>query len=260
MNLKNKVALITGAGSGIGRQIAITFSQAGAAVGVADLNIETAKQTVTEIASQNGQATAISMDVTDEQQVNQGTQQLVNQYGKIDILMSNAGLQHVNPIISLEYKDWRKIIAVHLDGAFLTTRAAMRHMVEQQTGGTILLMGSIHSKLASPFKAPYVSAKHGILGLCRAVAKEGAEHNIRANVICPGFVNTPLVTKQIPEQAEKFNISQEDVINKIMLKDTVDGEFTTTEDVADIALFLAAFPNNSLTGQSINVSHGWSME
>ena len=260
MDLKNKVALITGAGSGIGRQIAMTFAQAGASVGVADLNFESAKQTATEIESQNGQATAIAVDVTDEQQVDQGTQQLVDQYGKIDILMSNAGLQHVDPIISLKYEDWRKIIAVHLDGAFLTTRAAMRHMIAQQTGGTILMMGSVHSKLASPFKSPYVSAKHGILGLCRTVAKEGAEYNIRANVICPGFVNTPLVTKQIPAQAEKFNISQEDVIKKIMLKDTVDGEFTTTKDVADTALFLAAFPNNSLTGQSINVSHGWSME
>ncbi len=260
MNLENKVALITGAGSGIGRQIALTFANNGAAVGIADLNVENAKQTANEIENNNGQAIAIAMDVTDEQQVDEGTQKLADHYGKIDVLMSNAGLQHIDPIISLEYQNWRKIIAVHLDGAFLTARAAMRRMVEQKTGGCILLMGSVHSKLASPLKAPYVSAKHGILGLCRTIAKEGAEHNIRANVICPGFVKTPLVEKQIPEQAKEFNISEEEVVKNIMLKDTVDGEFTTTEDVANTALFLASFDNNSLTGQSIIVSHGWAME
>ena len=260
MDLKNKTALITGSGSGIGRQIALTFAQAGANVGVADLRIETAELTASEINNDKGNAIAIAMDVTDEQQVDQGTRELVDKYGKLDVLVSNAGFQHIDPIISLDFSDWRKIIAVHLDGVFLNTRAAMRHMVEQKTGGSIILMGSVHSKVASPLKAPYVSAKHGVLGLCRTVAKEGAKHNIRANVICPGFVKTPLVEKQIPEQAKEFNISEEEVVKNIMLKDTVDGEFTTTEDVANTALFLAAFPNNALTGQSIIVSHGWAME
>ena len=258
--LANKTVLITGAGSGIGRQIAISFAHAGACVGVADLDPDSARQTVNVIQQENGTAIALTMDVTNEDQVDEATQQHVDQFGKIDVLVSNAGVQHIDPIISLEFSDWRKIIAVHLDGAFLTSRSAMRHMVSQKTGGAILLMGSVHSKLASPLKAPYVSAKHGILGLCRTIAKEGAEHDIRSNVICPGFVKTPLVEKQIPEQAEKFNISEEQVIKNIMLKDTVDGEFTTTEDVANTALFLASFPNKSLTGQSIIVSHGWSME
>jgi len=260
MSLKNKAVLITGAGSGIGRQIALTFANHNAAVGVADINIESALQTTDEIKKNNGKAIAIAMDVTDEKQVEQGTKELVDQFGNIDVLVSNAGLQHIDPIVSLAYSDWRRIIAVHLDGAFLTTRAVMQQMVKQQSGGCILLMGSVHSKLASPLKAPYVAAKHGILGLCRSIAKEGAEHNIRSNVICPGFVKTPLVEKQIPKHAAEHNISHEDVVKKIMLKDTVDGEFTTTQDVANIALFLASFPNNSLTGQSITVSHGWSME
>ncbi len=260
MNLTNKVALITGAGSGIGRQIALTYSESGAAVGVADLNIDTAGQTAKDIIKAGGQAIPLTVDVTDEQQVEQGTQELVNEFGKIDILLSNAGIQHIDPIISLDYSDWRKVVAVHLDGAFLTSRAAMRHMIDLKTGGCILLMGSVHSKLASPLKAPYVSAKHGLLGLCRSIAKEGAEHNIHSNVICPGFVKTPLVEKQIPQQARELNISEEEVVKNIMLKDTVDGEFTTTQDVADTALFLAAFPNKALTGQSIIVSHGWAME
>jgi len=121
-------------------------------------------------------------------------------------------------------------------------------------------MGSVHSKEASMLKAPYVTAKHGLIGLCEVVAKEGAKHNVRANVICPGYVRTPLVDKQIPEQAKTLGISEEDVIKKVMLKDTVDGEFTTTADVANVALFFASFDSNALTGQSLVVSHGWFMQ
>ena len=152
------------------------------------------------------------------------------------------------------------MLAIHLDGAFLTTRAALRRMVAQGRGGSIIYIGSVHSKEASKLKAPYVTAKHGLLGLCKVVAKEGAEHGVRANVICPGFVRTPLVEKQIPEQAAVLGISEADVIRTVMLKDTVDGEFTTVDDVARTAVFLAGFPTNALTGQSIVVSHGWCMQ
>ena len=151
-------------------------------------------------------------------------------------------------------------MAIHADGAFLTTRAAMRAMIAQGKGGSIRYMGSGHSPEASPLKSAYVTAKHGLLGLCRTVAKEGAKDRIRANVICPGFVRTPLVDKQIPEQAQALGISEADVIKNVMLKDTVDGEFTTVQDVAQCAVFLAAFQTNALTGQSITVSHGWHMQ
>jgi 3-hydroxybutyrate dehydrogenase len=127
-------------------------------------------------------------------------------------------------------------------------------------GGSIIFLGSVHSKEASVLKGPYVTAKHGLVGLCKVVAKEGAAHNVRANLICPGFVRTPLVDKQIPEQAKKLGISEEEVIKRVMLKDTVDGEFTTSDDVVDAVLFCATFPSNALTGQSFNVSHGWCME
>ena len=133
-------------------------------------------------------------------------------------------------------------------------------MYAQGRGGTVIYMGSVHSKEASVLKAPYVAAKHGLVGLAKVVAKEGAAHGVRANVICPGFVRTPLVEKQIPEQAKELGISEEDVVKKVMLKETVDGEFTTVEDVAHTALFLATFPTNALTGQSIVVSHGWFMQ
>ena len=133
-------------------------------------------------------------------------------------------------------------------------------MYSSGRGGSIIYMGSVHSKEASLLKAPYVTAKHGLIGLCRVVAKEGARHGVRANVICPGFVRTPLVEKQIPEQAKALGITEQQVVKDVMLKDTVDGEFTTVEDVAEAALFFAAFRSNALTGQSLIVSHGWFME
>jgi 3-hydroxybutyrate dehydrogenase len=192
--------------------------------------------------------------------VNDGVEAVVDRFGGIDILVSNAGIQIVHPIEEFSYAEWKKMLAIHLDGAFLTTRACLRHMYKSGRGGSIVYMGSVHSKEASLLKAPYVTAKHGLIGLCKVVAKEGASHHVRANVVCPGFVRTPLVDRQIPEQAGALGISEEQVIRNVMLKDTVDGEFTTTADVAAAALFFATFASNALTGQSLIVSHGWFME
>ena len=150
------------------------------------------------------------------------------------------------------------MLAIHLDGAFLTTKACVKHMYKQNSG-VLLYMGSVHSHEASPLKSAYVAAKHGLLGLARTMAKEGGKHNVRANVICPGFVLTPLVEKQIPEQAKELGISEERVIKEVLLGETVDKEFTTLEDVAEVALFLAAFKTNAMTGESLLVSHGWHM-
>ena len=260
MQLDGKVALITGAASGIGKAIAETYASNGAAVAIADLNLEAAQQVADAINHDGGRAVGISMDVTDEQSVNVGTDAVVAHFGALDILVSNAGIQIVNSLIDYRFADWKKMQAIHLDGAFLTTQAALRHMYPNRRGGTVIYMGSVHSHEASRLKSAYVAAKHGVLGLCRVLAKEGAEYNVRSHVICPGFVRTPVVEKQIPEQAKEFGISEEDVIKKIMLATTVDGVFTTLDDVAQTALFLAAFPSAALTGQSINVSHGWSMK
>jgi len=254
------VALVTGAASGIGKAIAETYARAGAAVAIADLNQGGADAAAAEIKAKGGKALGIAMDVTDEAAVDAGTETCIRELGGLDILVSNAGIQIVKPVVDFPYAEWKKMLAIHMDGAFLTTRAALRHMYKGDKGGTILYMGSVHSHLASKLKAPYVAAKHGLLGLARVVAKEGAEHNVRTNVICPGFVRTPLVDKQIPEQAKEFGISEEQVIKTIMLKDTVDGVFTTVDDVAETALFLASFPSAALTGQSITVSHGWHMQ
>ncbi len=260
MQLKGKIAIVTGAASGIGKEIALEFAREGAKVCIADLSLDAATVTANEIQQQGGTAMGVAMNVADETQVNLGVASVVEKWGAVDILVSNAGIQVISPIVDFKYDDWKRVIAIHVDGAFLTTRACMRAMIATKKGGTIILMGSVHSHLASPFKAAYVTAKHGLMGLARAIAKEGAKDNIRSNVICPGFVRTPLVDKQIPEQAKTFGMSEEDVVKKVFLKDTVDGEFTTTQDIAKTAVFLAAFPNNALTGQSITVSHGWSMQ
>jgi 3-hydroxybutyrate dehydrogenase len=260
MSLTNKVAIVTGAASGIGKAIALEYAQAGAKVVIADLSLDAAKRTADEIIATGAQAMAVAMNVADEAQVDGGVARVLEQWGGVDILVSNAGIQIISALVDLSLSDWQRLMSIHVDGAFLTTRACMRAMIKSGKGGSIIYMGSVHSHLASPLKAPYVTAKHGLLGLAKVVAKEGAKDNIRANVICPGFVRTPLVDKQIPEQAQSLGISENDVIKKVMLKDTVDGEFTTVQDVAKTALFLASFESNALTGQSITVSHGWHMQ
>jgi 3-hydroxybutyrate dehydrogenase len=259
MRLKGKVAIVTGAASGIGKEIAVTYIREGAKVAIADLNLAAAEATAAELGGRE-HAIAVAMNVTDEAQVDEGTQKVIDTYGSLDILVSNAGIQIVEPVDQFEFAKWKLMLAIHLDGAFLTTRAALRQMYKQPTGGSVIYMGSVHSKEASMLKAPYVTAKHGLIGLSKVVAKEGAKHNVRANVICPGFVRTPLVDKQIPEQAKALGITEEEVIKNVMLKETVDGEFTTVEDVAEAAVFFAGFPSNALTGQSLIVSHGWFME
>ena len=260
MKLRDKVAVVTGAASGIGKEIALVYSREGAKVAIADVNKEAADAVAGELRKRGGQAIGVAMDVTNETAVDAGVDAVVSAFGGVDILVSNAGIQIVHPLEAFPFADWKKLLAIHLDGAFLTTRACLPRMYASGRGGSIVYMGSVHSKEASVLKAPYVTAKHGLIGLSKVVAKEGAKHGVRANVICPGFVRTPLVEKQIPEQAKTLGISEDDVVKKVMLKDTVDGEFTTVADVAEAALLFASFPSNALTGQSLVVSHGWFMQ
>jgi 3-hydroxybutyrate dehydrogenase len=260
MKLRDKVAVVTGAASGIGKEIALVYSREGAKVAIADLNKDAAEAVAAELRRRGVEAMSVAMDVTNEAAVEAGIAAVADAFGGVDILVSNAGIQIVHPLEEFPFAEWKKLLAIHLDGAFLTTRACLPRMYASGRGGSIIYMGSVHSKEASVLKAPYVTAKHGLIGLAKVVAKEGAKHGVRANVICPGFVRTPLVEKQIPEQAKTLGLSEEDVIRKVMLKETVDGEFTTVEDVAEAALLFASFPSNALTGQSLVVSHGWFMQ
>jgi 3-hydroxybutyrate dehydrogenase len=261
MRLQGKVAIVTGGGSGIGRGIAERFSAEGAKVVIFDLHQAKAESAAAEIAaSTGGPVLGLAVDVTNEDAVGAAVVRTIREYGGVDILCSNAGIQIIGGIHELAFSDWKKLLAVHLDGAFLTTRACLRHMYRSGKGGSILYMGSVHSKVASVLKAPYVTAKHGLLGLCRAVAKEGAPYNVRSNIICPAFVRTPLVEKQIPEQAKILNMEPHDVVEKVMLKDTLDHQFSSMEEIAEAAVFLAEQKTLALTGQSFMLTHGWVME
>src|SRR6478752_8724812 len=210
MKLTGKVAFVTGAASGLGREIAMEYSRAGASIAIADINLAASEAAAAEIKKAGGKAIGVAVDVTSEEQVEAGVAKTIAAFGGVDILVSNAGIQIVHPIEEFSYAEWKKMLAIHLDGAFLTTRACLPHMYKSGRGGSIIYMGSVHSKEASLLKSAYVTAKHGLIGLAKVVAKEGAAHGVRANVICPGFVRTPLVEKQIPEQAKELGISEED--------------------------------------------------
>lgn len=266
--LLGKVALLTGAASGIGRECAINLANRGASIVIADLNMEAAQKAADEInqliseakSDTKQRAIAVSMDVSSQEAVNAGVEKAISELVSIDILLSNAGIQIVSPIEDFKFEDWQKIINIHLNGAFLTTQAVIKHMYASGKGGSIIYTGSVHSHEGSKLKSAYCAAKHGILGLSKVVAKEGAEKNVRSYVVCPGFVKTPLVEKQIPEQAKELGISEDEVVNNVMLRDTFDGQFTTTGDVAEVVSFLAEFETNALSGQSFVVSHGWFMQ
>lgn len=257
--MENRAALITGSASGLGKACTLKFAENGINVVIADINYDGAKAVADEINKlQGGRAIAVSMDVADEKSVDDGIKKCADEFGGIDILVSNAGIQIVHPFEDFPFDEWKKMMAIHADGAFLTSRAAYRLMKESGKGGKIIYMGSAHSHEGSKLKSPYCFAKHGLLGLARVLAKEGAPYGIYTYTICPGFVKTPLVEKQIPEQSQALGISEEEVIKNIMLKDTVDGAFTTIEDIAN-AVFFVANDSGAMTGQSIVLSHGWHM-
>jgi 3-hydroxybutyrate dehydrogenase len=259
MKLQNKVSVITGSTSGLGHSIAEKFASEGSDVVIVGRRVEQGQKIAADIEKKYSvKALFVQMDVSDEKMVEDGFAKIIDTFKKIDILVSNAGIQIIHPFEDFPFNEWKKLVDIHLHGSFLTSQAAMRAM-KKTGGGRIIFMGSVHSFEASIKKAAYIASKHALLGMNRALAKEGAKFNITSNLIAPGFVKTPLVIKQIPEQAKLLGISEEDVVKKIMLGQTVDGEFTTLDDVSNVALFFAAFPTNALTGQSLIVSHGWSM-
>src|SRR5574340_287428 len=259
MRLKDKTVVVTGAGAGIGRKIATTFAREGARVCIADLDQRAAESAAAEIRESGGTAIGLAMDVTSEAAVDAATDKAAAQLGGIDILVSNAGIQHLDTIADVSFENWKKVLAVHLDVGFLTTRACLRHLYAQKRGGSIILMRSVYSYMASEKKVPFIVAKHGLVCLSRTIAKEGAKHGVRAYAICPGVVHTALIERQIPALARDYGVPEDRALHEVFLRHTVDGEFTTEADLAEVAVFLAAFPTNALTGQSVCVSHGMFM-
>ena len=253
-----KSALITGAASGIGRACAERMAREGYGVVIADVNLPAAQDLAGQLTGEGLSAIAIHMDVSSEEEVEAGFDRMTEAYGSCDLVMSNAGVQIVHPFEDYPFADWRKMMAIHADGAFLVSRAAYRRMKTSGRGGKIVFTGSVQTFVGSKLKEPYNFVKHGVAGLAKSIAREGAEYGIHTYVICPSFIKTPLVEKQIPEQAASLGISEEEVVKNIMLRDTVDGVFTTVEDVADTLVFLS-MDRGALTGQSIRLTHGWAM-
>lgn len=251
-------ALITGAASGIGRACARRMAREGYGVVIADAALPAAEALAEELRREGFSAIAVGMDVSSEEEVEAGFDRMTEVFGSCDLVMSNAGIQIVHPFEDYPFADWKKMMAVHADGAFLVSRAAFRRMKASGRGGRIVFTGSVQSFVGSRLKEPYNFVKHGVAGLAKSIAREGADCGIYAYTICPSFIKTPLVEKQIPEQAAALGITEEEVVKNIMLRDTADGQFTTVEDVANALVFLAG-DQGALTGQSLRLTHGWAM-
>jgi 3-hydroxybutyrate dehydrogenase len=257
--LQDKVAIVTGAASGIGREIAHRFGREGAKVVIADLKLDVAQATVDAFAADGITAMAVAMDVSDEAAVNNGVAAVITAWGRVDVLVSNAGIQIVHPIEDYPFADWKKMMAIHLDGAFLTTKACIKSMYATG-GGSIIYIGSVHSKEASVLKSAYVTAKHGLVGLSKTVALEVATAKITVNCISPGYVWTPLVENQIPDTMKARNLTRDQVINDVLLDSQPTKEFVTPEQVAAIAVFLCSDAAQQITGANISVDGGWTAE
>lgn len=235
------------------------MAKEGWAVVVADLNLAGAEAVAKELTDAGLTALAVRMDVADEQEVEAGFDRMMEQFGSCDLVMSNAGVQIVHPFDEYPFEDWKKMVAI-ARGRCVSglLRGFPPHESLPGKSGRIVFTGSVQSFVGSKLKEPYNFAKRGVAGLAKAVAREGAEYGIYTYTICPSFIKTPLVEKQIPEQARDLGISEEEVVKNIMLRDTVDGVFTTVEDVANTLYFLSN-DQGALTGQSLRLTHGWAM-
>jgi 3-hydroxybutyrate dehydrogenase len=259
--LTGKVAIITGSNRGIGKGIAELFADNGANVVITNEESKEISQKIADdiTAKTSNRSIGLKLDLRNEEDILNCIEQTIEAFGKIDILVNNAGVQIIHPIEDFCTEDWDKLTDIHFRGSFLMFRECIRHMKSRGQGGKIIFTGSVHSFNASSNKIAYISSKHGQAGMVRAIASECAKYNISANLVAPGFVLTELAKLQIPERAKIENCSEE-YIKKSMVQYTVDGEFTTVEEVAQTALFFASFEGLALTGQSLIVSHGWCMK
>lgn len=256
MSTDKKTVLITGAGSGIGRGLSEQLAAGGFTVIATDLNKDSVRETVESITNAGGQAIELQADITNENDIEQLFAK--EECQRIDVLINNAGLQHVAKLEDFPQAKWDLLLQVMLNGACMMTRAVLP-MMRKNSFGRIINIGSIHSLVASPFKTAYVAAKHGILGFSKVVALETADTDITINTICPSYVKTPLVDKQIAAQAAEHGISNDDVVNEIMLKPMPKGKFISMDELSGIVEFLISDCARNITGQTITVDGGWTI-
>ncbi len=258
MKLQGKTAFITGSTSGIGLGIATALAKEGCAVA---LNARKATAETTELAAKlaretNSKVIYVPADMSNPGEIHAAVHECEKQLGKLDIVVNNAGIQHVEPIHTFPNEMWDMVISTNLSSAFHTTKAALPGM-KARKWGRIINIASAHGLVASPFKSAYVAAKHGMVGLTKCTALEIAEEGITCNAICPGYVWTPLVEKQIPDQMKAHNMSKEDVIKNVMLHNQPTKKFATTEEMGGLAVFLSSDLAASITGTAIPVDGGW---
>lgn len=246
-----KNALVTGAGSGIGRAVAESLGAMGIKVWVTDMNLESAQNVAEAIVAAGGQAEARLLNVTDQE----GIDRLANEV-RIDVLVNNAGVQHVAKLENFPADRWRLLTDILLVGPAMMTRAVIPQMRERGFG-RIVNIGSIHSLVGSPYKSAYVAAKHGLIGFSKVVALETADQDITINTICPSYVKTPLVEQQVAQQAKEHGISEEEVINNIMLEPMPKKNFIGTDELAASVAFLISAEARNITGQTLVLDGGW---
>ena len=254
MSLKGRTAVITGSNSGIGLGVAEELAKAGADVVLNSFTDSTEDHALAErIAADHGiRCRYIAADMSDPD----ACRRLIEQAGVVDILVNNAGIQHVAPVDEFPREKWDAIIAIMLSSAFHTTAAVLPGMRERGWG-RLVNVSSAHGLTASPYKAAYVAAKHGLVGLTKTVALETAEEPITANAVCPGYVLTPLVEKQIPATMEKYGMDREQVIREVMLARQPSKQFATVEQIGGTAVFLCSAAADQITGTTISVDGGW---
>lgn len=244
--------LLTGAGSGLGRGLALQLAAAGHRLFICDINMNGLRETAALCG--DGRMSTHQLDVTSADQIRQLADGLASE--GVQVLINNAGLQHVSPMAEFPEEKWDLLLDVMLKGPFLLTRALLPGMREANFG-RIVNIGSIHAMVASPFKSAYVAAKHGLLGFSKVVALEVADADITINTICPAYVRTPLVDAQIRDQAKSHGISEQEVIDQIMLQPMPKKAFITIEEVTASVEFLISSTARNITGQTIVIDGGW---
>jgi len=254
--LQGKAAVVTGAASGLGLAIATALAKEGASLCVADLNEQAGRAAAGEIERSGGRAIFTRADVADAASARRMVDAAVAAFGRLDVLVNNAGLQHISPIVDFPEERWTYLIGVLLTGTFLCTKYALPHMIHGGWG-RVINIASVHGLVASPFKAAYVAAKHGVVGFTKVAAWEVAQHGVTVNAICPGYVRTPLVEGQIAAQARVHGIPESQVVERIMLETAAVKRLLEPAEVAALALYLCSDLAGGVTGTAWPIDAGW---
>jgi len=258
MRLKDRVAIVTGGGAGIGRSICINMAKEGAKIAVMDINEEAALETAEMIEKEDGEALALKMDVTSKADVKATTAKVLRTHGKIDILVNNAGTDIKGAITELTERTWDTLMDINLKGVFLCTQAVSHSMIEQRYG-RIVNISSMAGKTGEPLTSPYCATKFGVIGFTQSIALELGKHNITVNAVCPGPVDTDLIRQSVAQSAKIKGMAPEDFLQEFFINPTPLGRIAQPVDIARAVIFLASDEAEFITGSTLNVSGGREM-